>query len=339
MLQDFNERFKSTTGSRYFLSAGNRAEVEEYLNEKDFLIPGEEVLAIMPAGEGNMNVTLRVLSSRRRFIVKQSRPWVARFPELDAPVERILIERSFYQAIARNRFLTGHMPEILRCDAENFAIIMEDLGPADDLSSIYGTDRSLGKKQLATLLQFASELHGLTVEAFPPNRLLKALNHAQIFELPFQAGNNFPLDAIYPGLAAVARPYQHDARLKAVVSELGAIYLNEGSQLIHGDFYPGSFLNVDDRVHVIDAEFAHRGRAEFDIGVLMGHLLMSRANGKRIHQIDTDYRKPAGYDDDLARRFCYLEIMRRIIGIAQLPLSLTLDERKHLLERARAGLV
>ena len=109
--------------------------------------------------------------------------------------------------------------------------------------------------------------------------------------------------------------------------------------MIHGDFYPGSFLETDDGVYVIDAEFAHLGRPEFDIGVLMAHLLMSRASEKRILQIDTDYAKPPGFDTLLARQFCYVEIIRRIIGIAQLPLSLTLDERSRILDRARAGLV
>ncbi|MGB3802371.1 MAG: phosphotransferase [Lewinella sp.] len=339
MHQDFSEKFKWETGSRYYLTAGNQQEVETYLQEQKFLIPGEEVLAVVPAGEGNMNVTLRVLTNRRRIVVKQSRPWVARFPELAAPVDRILIERSFHQAIARNHFLTGHMPEMLRCDPENYVIILEDLGPIEDLSTVYNDRVDFTRRQLANLLRFAGELHALTPTEFPPNRLLKHLNHAHIFELPFQPKNNFPLDAIYPGLAAVALPYQHDERLRQAVAELGDLYLAGGSRLIHGDYHPGSFLQLEDRVYVIDAEFAHLGCPEFDVGVLMGHLLMSKSSEKRIHQIDSDYAKPAGFDVILARKFCYVEIMRRIIGIAQLPLSLSLDERRHLLERARVGLI
>ncbi|WP_116107994.1 phosphotransferase [Lewinella sp. IMCC34191] len=339
MHQDFSEKFKWKTGSRHYLTTDDQDEVEAYLAEQDFLIPGEEVLAVLSAGEGNMNVTLRVLTSRRRIIVKQSRPWVARFPELDAPVDRILIERNFHQAIARNHFLVGHMPEMLRCDRENYVIILEDLGPLEDLSTVYNERTDFTRRQLGTLLRFAGEVHSLTPADFPPNLMLKHLNHAHIFDLPFQAGNNFPLDAIYPGLAAVALPYQHDERLRDAVRELGQLYLDGGDRLVHGDYHPGSFLQLDDRVFVIDAEFAHLGRPEFDVGVLMGHLLMSRSSEKRIRQIDTDYAKPPGFDVALARKFCYVEIMRRIIGIAQLPLFLSLDERKHLLERARAGLV
>lgn len=333
------ERFRQRTGSPHFLTAGKPERLREYLRGSDFLIPGEEVVHVGAAGEGNMNVTLRVVTSRRQFIVKQSRPWVAKYPDIDAPVERILVERSFQQAIAGDHYLVGRMPEILRADARNFVLIMEDLGVVPDMSVIYQEGEEISRTQLTTLLNFVGRLHRLSVPEFADNRGLKALNHQHIFDLPFRVDNGFPLDAIYPGLGDVARPFQHDERLRSAARELGEIYLAGGKSLIHGDYYPGSFLYTQKRVYVIDTEFAHLGRPEFDIGVLMAHLLMSRSPEKRILQIDADYDKPAGFDVALARRFCYVEIIRRIIGIAQLPISLTLDERKQLLERARAGLL
>jgi 5-methylthioribose kinase len=41
------------------------------------------------------------------------------------------------------------------------------------------------------------------------------------------------------------------------------------------------------------------------------------------------------YSSTLVDAYRGMEIMRRLIGIAQLPLSLTIDEKKALLERAR----
>ncbi|MBB4080476.1 5-methylthioribose kinase [Lewinella aquimaris] len=339
MKNKLSQRFTQETGSHHYLTAGDVEEVTHYLNERAYLIPGEEVTTAEPAGESNMNVALRVTTTRRKFILKQSRPWVAKFPELAAPVERVLIERDFHQAIVNDRFLSSHMPELLRADPENYVLLLEDLGQASDMRFVYSSDASLTRTQLSTLLRFASELHHLRPVDFPNNQGLKRLNHAHIFDLPFRPDNGFPLDAIYPGLAAAALPFQHDDALRDVTAELGKEYLATGDRLIHGDFYPGSFLTVDDTVFVIDTEFAYLGRPEFDIGVLMAHLLLSRAPEKRILQIDSHYEKPAKFDVELARKFCYVEIMRRIIGIAQLPISLTLDERKRLLERARAGLV
>ena len=333
------QRFREATGSKFYLTADGPAGVGDYLRHLGYFIEGEEVVAVAPAGEGNMNVTLRVVTSRRRFILKQSRPWVAKYPQLDAPVDRILIERSFHQAIVGDRFLAGRMPELLKADADNYVLLLEDLGDAGNLTSIYADDDGISRGQLATLLEFAGKLHQRRPASFPANEVLKALNHAHIFELPLRPDNGFPLDAIHPGLAEVARPFQHDEKLRGMVSQLGRQYLATGNVLIHGDFYPGSFLDAEDGLYVIDAEFAYLGRPEFDVGVLMAHLLMSRATEKRILQIDTDYAKPPGFDVKLARQFCYVEIIRRLIGIAQLPLALTLDERSRMLDRARAGLL
>ncbi|CAH1002495.1 Methylthioribose kinase [Neolewinella maritima] len=338
-MNELADRFTAATGSPFYLTADDPERIEAYLQQLGYLIHGERVVAVAPAGEGNMNVTLRVMTSRHRFILKQSRPWVAKFPQLDAPVERILVEHSFHRAIVTDRYLANKMPELLKADEKNYVLLLEDLGDAGDLTTVYQQDDGMSRGQLATLLEFAGKLHRRTPADFPANDKLKTLNHAHIFDLPLRADNGFPLDAIYPGLARVAQPYQHDEALRRVVAGLGARYLATGTTLIHGDFYPGSFLDAEDGLYVIDAEFAHLGRPEFDIGVLMAHLLMSRASEKRILQIDTDYGKPPGFEVALARQFCYVEIIRRIIGIAQLPLSLTLDERSRLLERARAGLV
>ncbi len=339
MNSELTERFREVTGSGYFLTVEDPGTVEAYLLDRGYLIPGEAVVTVTKAGEGNMNATLRVATTRRRFILKQSRPWVARFPELEAPVARVLIERDFHQAISGDRFLAAHMPEMLKVDAGNYVLLLEDLGPVGDMSTIYADDFAMSRFQLGTLLEFAGKLHWLQPTDFPANEALRALNHAHIFDLPLRPDNGFPLDAIHPGLATVALPYQHDVQLREAVAGLGRAYLAKGSSLIHGDFYPGSFLEVDHGVFVIDAEFAHLGRPEFDIGVLMAHLLLSRAPEKRILQIDRDYPKPPGFDTGLTRKFCYVEIIRRLIGIAQLPVSLTLDERSRLLERARAGLL
>ena len=332
-------RFTTATGSPFYLTDGKRERVAEYLQQLEYLVPGETVVQVASAGEGNMNLTLRVVTSRRRFILKQSRPWVAKYPELDAPVERILVERDFYRATVTDHYLAGKLPQVLRADAANFVLLLEDLGDATDLTSTYGDDDAISRGQLATLLEFAGKLHRLRPPDFPANTALRRLNHAHIFDLPLRPDNGFPLEAIHPGLAEVAQPYQNDKQLRRVATALGQRYLAAGERLIHGDYYPGSFLNADGGLYVIDAEFAHLGCPEFDIGVLMAHLLMSRAKEKRLLQIDTDYDRPPGFAVGLARQFCYMEIIRRTIGIAQLPLTLTLDERARLLERARAGLV
>jgi 5-methylthioribose kinase len=334
------ERFTSITGSPWFLEQDNRNRIQAYLNHIDYLLPHEKVMAAPAAGEGNMNLTLRVFTDRRHFILKQSRPWVAKFPDIPAPVARIHVERDFLMAIGRDRYLEAHSPELFRADQPNYVLLLEDVGDASDLSSVYGANDQIREEEIKTLATYASALHRLCPNGYPENRSLRELNHAHVFDLPFRADNGFPLDAIYPGLADVARPFQHDDRLREKATALGNHYLGEGPGLLHGDYYPGSFLRVDDRLIIIDAEFSFCGRPEFDLGVLKAHLMMARTPPHRQELLRQNYR-PASPDFswDLVEDFCGVEIIRRLIGIAQLPLDLSLEERQQLLDRARAILV
>ncbi len=334
-------KFQELTGSDWFLTEGNVRIMALYLRELGFLRPGETVRHVASAGEGNMNVALRVYTSLRHFIVKQSRPWVAKFPDLAAPVERIIVERDYLRHMQLRPATLRASPEILKSDEENFVLIMEDLGDAGDLSSVYAAGVQLADSELTDLLAYASALHELEAEPdYSLNTELRTLNHAHIFDLPFRVDNGFPLDALYPGLSKVARPFRADERLAGRARELGEIYLaNDSRSLVHGDFYPGSFLRASGQLYVIDGEFSHRGRPEFDLGVLLGHLLLAGAPERQLHLLDTAYRRPRGFDGGLVRQFAYVEVIRRIIGIAQLPLALSLDERQALLESARAGLV
>lgn len=331
------ERFQSATGSEWYLTADTPEVTQRYLKQLGFLLPAERILAATVAGEGNMNLALRVFTDRRHFILKQSRPWVAKFPDLAAPVERILVERDYLRRTTENRQLSGHSPELLKADPANFVLLMEDLGEARDLSVIYQEKESFSDRELTDMIHYLSVLHQLPAKNFPANRKLRQLNHAHIFELPFQPDNGFPLDAFYPGLAKVARPFQHDDKLKNKVRELGDIYLSNGPNLVHGDFYPGSMMSDKGHLYVIDGEFAHPGRVEFDVGIMAAHLQMA---GLSWTNFVSRYERDAPKADYLLiHRFRAVEILRRLIGIAQLPVQMNLDERAALLAQAREMLV
>lgn len=50
----------------------------------------EVVEGVEREGEGNMNCVVRVMTSRRSFILKQSRPWVEKYPGFAAPLSVFL---------------------------------------------------------------------------------------------------------------------------------------------------------------------------------------------------------------------------------------------------------
>lgn len=83
-----------------------------------------------------MNCTLRVETSRRSLILKQSRPWVEKYPTLAAPWDRVCREWESYQAVQGVPGVADRMPSVLRLDPESRRMAMEDLGEAGDYAGI-----------------------------------------------------------------------------------------------------------------------------------------------------------------------------------------------------------
>lgn len=337
---DLEQKFKASVGDALFLNRENTAALEAYLKKKNWLDQGEKIILMEKPGEGNMNFVTRVKTPTQNLIIKQARPWVEKYPQIDAPLERIQVESDFYGLIQENAFLASFTPRLLDWDAENYIMILEDLGDGSDLSSIYQKGKEIASEELEALTSFISHLHYQDYSeklkaAFPANQTLKKLNHEHIFYFPYLEDNGFDLNTIQPGLQELALPIKINQTLKGKISTIGSLYLGSGPVLIHGDYYPGSWLKVSSGVRVIDPEFGYFGLPEFDIGVMVAHLKMAQTPQVLIDQLLAAYQAPAFFNPRLRQAFTGVEILRRLIGLAQLPLDLSLDEKKALLEEGK----
>ncbi|MDZ4699337.1 MAG: phosphotransferase [Rhodothermales bacterium] len=306
----------------------------DFLTHAGWLNAGETVRRIVKAGEGNMNFVARVQTDRRSLVVKQSRPWVEKYPSIPAPEERILSEVTFYQAIQDQPRLAALMPRLLGVDAAHHAALFEDLGEAPDYTRLYNGERA-PCGELRPLLRWLSTLHNA---AFPEtlrptlaNRAMRSLNHLHLFDFPLRPDNGLDLDAITPGLQVVADRLKQNEVYDAAVHALGERYLADGDRLLHGDFYPGSWVHTPAGPRIIDPEFAFFGPAEYDVGICLAHLAMAGYSEAERTVILMGYTPRPGFDRTLVARFAGMEIMRRLIGVAQLPLSRTIDQKQELL--------
>ena len=290
--------------------------VVEVARRAGWLDPEEEVRSAAPAGAGNMNRTLRLVTAGRSVVLKQSVPFVAKYPDIPAPHDRDRVEVAFYREVGRRPELAGAMPACLGHAPEHHLLAFEDLGSAADYTSAYQDGDLPGLDALAAWL---SALHGQTsADPVFENAEMRALNHAHIFEIPFVADNGIDLEGITMGLSALRRLVTADARVMDRVRELGVLYLGARTgALLHGDFYPGSWLRHADGPKVIDPEFAFVGPPEFDVGVLLAHLVMTGHPA----ELPTAYRPGPSFDAAMARGFAGTEILRRLLGVAQLPLD------------------
>jgi 5-methylthioribose kinase len=305
----------------YFLNPEDPPALQEYLQRSGVIGQSDYVTSAKKAGEGNMNCTVRVETARQKFIMKQARPWVEKYPQIAAPWDRALVEARFYELVATRRDVARYMPGILSVDPEARLLCIEDIGAAEDFTSMYA-GRRLNSEELLVLLDFLRALHtsfrGHRRAGEMANREMRELNHQHIFVIPVEL-------------------LQPDPPYAAEIKSLGDEYLADGDCLLHGDFFPGSWLDSNDGVKVIDPEFSFFGPPEFDLGVLIAHLHLARSADIAETIFDL-------YDNSSVRRtralqFAGVEIMRRLLGVAKLPVSFTGKEQRDLLAVARTMVV
>lgn len=317
---------------KYLDTSTPLSEIHNYLTSKGWIASDEEILFIEKPGEGNMNVVLRIKTNERSFILKQSRPFVQKYQQIEAPLNRIAVEHQFYTTVS-NSELQAHMPKILGYDAKEYILVMQDLGQCEDMSSIYA-NRSIDANDLKKLVNVLKQIHQNKVpHDFPENLKMRQLNHEHIFVLPFLEDNGFNLDAIQEGLQELSMSYKKDEKLKSAINIIGKAYLTKGETLLHGDYYPGSWMTEAENLYIIDPEFGFAGFAEFDLGVLVAHLIMTTSEETYLDTVLELYKGVAS--QSLTSKVAGIEIMRRLIGLAQLPLIRTIAEKQYLLELAR----
>lgn len=311
----------------------NLPAIQSHLQGLGWIEPTTTLANPRPAGEGNMNRTLRLdctgpAAARPSIILKQAVPFVAKYPDIPAPIERGAAEAAFYRATQHHSSLAARLPALLGVDQPNHLLAFEDLGQALDLSAAYSTPSIANKLPaiMPVLLEWLSQLHAIA----PPEKLInlcmRELNHTHIFDLPLQPDNGLELGE----LSDIATEFASDQELHAAATELGDVYVGKRSHssqpaLLHGDFYPGSWLaelnGSDPVIHVIDPEFTFVGPAEFDVGVCLAHLQFAGMSIAEARSSIAAYRPQPQFDMALAEAFAGIEIIRRLLGVAQLPLS------------------
>ncbi len=295
------------------------------------LLHGADVEAVERLAGGNMNLVERVrCDDGRTLVVKQARPFVERYPQFPAPVERAEVEAAFARAVGSVPAVAGRMPRLLAHDPQAHRLVWEDLDPlgaGGDGAAVYAGGR-LTVEFVDALVDWADALHAVTPQHVAPadaavlaNRLMRELNHAHIFVLPFAAEAPRPLDEVLPGLEALRREQVAVPDVQAAAAELGAHYLTDGAALVHGDLYPGSWISTGSGWAVLDAEFGFFGDPDLDLGVLAGHLVLSEHDPALVQRV----LRRGG---ERVRAFAGVEILRRLFGVAQLPLTTSLATRE-----------
>ena len=213
--------------------------------------------------------------------------------ELPAPTERMTFEEAALNLAAR--FVPGCGPSVLHYDSEQSLIVMERLTPHTPLSdaliagdSFPGLAGTLAR-YLAEVLYHTSDFGMAAAEKrervafFCGNADALRVKEDLLFTEPY--GSEARGRAGSPEVDHLVADLQADLALKRAVGALGLRFLTAQEALLHGNLGTRSILVTGTDTRIIDPAFSTFGPLGFDIGELLGHLLLG-------------YFSQAGHDDN-----------------------------------------
>ena len=235
-------------------------------------------------GDGNLNAVYIVRGEVGSLVVKQALPYLRLVGDAwPLPLERSYFE---YLALTEEAAYAGKLvPKIYHFDKAMAAIVMEYLSPHIILRK--GFIRGIIYPQLADdLAEFAaqtlfktSDLHlpaatkKARMQIFCANTELCKITEDLVFTDPYRHAKLNRWTS--PELDETAANFRRDTDLKVAVQRLKFKFLTAAEALIYGDLHSGSVMVTPGETRIIDPEFAFYGPMSFDVGALIGNLLLA----------------------------------------------------------------
>jgi 5-methylthioribose kinase len=330
------------------------------------IFQADEPLEAVEVGDGNLNLVFKVFAStdrRRTVVIKQALPYVRLVGESwKLPTDRARLEAQYLEI--QNRIVPEHAPHLYFFDAEMFLMGMRNLDEHIIMRQglIQGIRYPLFAEHIGV---FLAKMLGLNSDLVLDYRTKKQevarfinpelckISEDLIFTEPYQVHEqNLYHAELEPQVLAL----QADEQLRREVAHLKEKFMTQAQALLHGDLHTGSIMVNQTDTYVIDSEFTFYGPMGFDVGAVIGNLLLSYASHEvrtsdsaaradfRKYLTDTiitlwqvferefqsliwsqvnAYQKPVAYQQDFMRGilqdatgYAGAKIIRRVIGLA-----------------------
>jgi 5-methylthioribose kinase len=240
--------------------------------------------AVTEVGDGNLNLVFIIKGASGGIAVKQALPYV----RLVGESWPLPLSRSHYEhlALVHQAALTPHLvPAVLHHNEALALVAMELLEPHIIMrrgliaGSMYPRFVEDITTFLARTLFFSSDIavpaaaKKEEIAAFAGNHALCKIAEDLIFTDPYRVAEQNHWTS--PWLDATAAAFREDLDAHVAISRLKLKFLGSPEALIHGDLHTGSIMVTERETRVIDPEFAFYGPMGFDLGAVIGNLLMS----------------------------------------------------------------
>lgn len=240
--------------------------------------------AATPLTEGKVNYAWDVAGVEGAFFLKYAPPYVRSVgPEFPLSQARMDVEAAALMAVSE--WAPQHVPRVVLFDQPRCVLCMQRLPPPHGklvTAITQGHTFPQLPAHLATLLPaylYSSSSFALSRDAFDLNLQVYSntdivqANTAVVFGDPWD--ESCPSNKNSPQLAQKVAALRRD---KVIAQELARVrhhYATQEDALIHNDLHTGNLLVTQQSTYLIDWEFATVGPMAYDIGSIMGNLLLS----------------------------------------------------------------
>lgn len=233
-------------------------------------------------GDGNLNLVFAVTIGAKKIIVKQAVPFLRCAGE-GFPLAK---ERMHFEARALKKagdLVPKHVPKVFLVDDEMCLVAMQYLDKHIIMRKGIIECRSYPHfaEHISTYLsETLFHTSSLRLESKEKAEIMKQFNGNELRKLTedFVFTNPFmkhETNKIRPDLQKDAEKLWQNSTFKEQVLTLKHKFMNQTDALIHGDLHTGSIMLNEEETYVIDHEFAYVGPFGFDIGAVLGNLIMS----------------------------------------------------------------
>ncbi|WP_072681810.1 S-methyl-5-thioribose kinase [Arcobacter sp. LA11] len=253
-------------------------EVKNYFNADDLYI--DEI------GDGNLNYVFIIKSipnPKKALILKQAVPYLRCVGE-EYPLSR---ERMTFEIRALEQFskiTSNYIPKLYDVNEDMSCVIMQYLGEHiimrqgminktlyPNFAEHISTFLAQNLFKTSSLYLNSTEKREL-IDKFNSNTELCKLTEDFVFTFAFMEHETNDEYSINHNLA---KELFEDSNFKKAVLGLKYKFMTQSDALLHGDLHTGSIMLNQEETFIIDPEFAFVGPFGFDIGALIGNLIMS----------------------------------------------------------------
>lgn len=260
------------------------ADAVAYARQYGQVIHPETLVSADEIGDGNLNLVFKIRDGAgvSQVIVKQALPYVRCVGESwPLTLDRARIEAE--TLLVHGALCPQHTVKIVHHDPELAVMVQEDLSDhhiwRSELLKGHHYPEAIGQlaEYLAQTLFYTSDLYQTAqtkkreVSCFT-NPELCQITEDLFFTDPYQDHERNQFDKrLLPAILEL----RNDSVVRVAVASLKHRFLSKAEALLHGDIHSGSIFVAEGKLKVIDAEFGFYGPMGFDLGTVLGNLLLN----------------------------------------------------------------